>query len=338
MTKKPLYYSDYLQLDKILNAQTLESTKEGVQAYDEMLFIIIHQSYELWFKQILFEINIAHDIFKQPIIHDNSPELMNVVHRLKRVTLILKMLVNKMDIIETMTPLDFLDFRDLLRPSSGFQSVQFKQLEAALGLKFEQRYGQDHYTSQLTQPDVARVKNTEQEKSLLDLVVHWLERMPFFDHTYWEDYSFWQQYRDVYHASLQTEEKQHDAKFHMLFMDDKNYPSNRRLSPNANRHALFIMLYRDYPLLQLPYQLISLLLDIDSLLAQWRARHLNMVKHMIGSRSGTGGSAGGDYLKSAMDSHYIFREFSELTSYLVQRYKLPKLNNTLGQKLMFASM
>ena len=345
MEQKPVYYSEYLQLDKILNAQDPESTKAGIRADDEMLFIIIHQSYELWFKQIIHEVNIARGVFSKPQIRDNSPELMNVVHRLRRVGLILQMLVDKMDIIETMTPLDFLDFRDLLRPASGFQSIQFKQLEALLGLKFEQRFGQNYYTSQLNQADIDRVKNSEKEVSLLELVINWLERMPFFNHVSWaqeadkkySDHPFWQQYREVYFATLQPDERQNDAGFNMLFMNDKDYPEDRRLSPQANRHALFIMLYRDYPLLQLPYQLISALLDIDSLMGQWRSRHLTMVKRMIGSRTGTGGSTGAGYLKSAMDAHFIYKEFAELTSYLVQRNKLPKLDDSLEKMLMFSN-
>ena len=83
---KSVYYSDYLQLDKILDAQLPESQKAGVQADDEMLFIIIHQTYELWFKQILHELGIAQRVFQQSNINDNSPDLPNVVHRLNRVS------------------------------------------------------------------------------------------------------------------------------------------------------------------------------------------------------------------------------------------------------------
>src|SRR5580658_3814842 len=145
-----IYYSDYLHLDKILGAQDLQSDLPGRQhAHDEMLFIIIHQSYELWFKQILYEVGSVLDILSQPNIQDNSPDLFVVNHRLKRVVTIFHMLIDKINILETMTPLDFLDFRNLLRPASGFQSVQFKLLEATLGLKYEQRIGQQYYISQL---------------------------------------------------------------------------------------------------------------------------------------------------------------------------------------------
>jgi tryptophan 2,3-dioxygenase len=98
---------------------------------------------------------------------------------------------------------------------------------------------------------------------------------------------------------------------------------------------LFIMLYRDYPLLQLPYQLLNLLLDLDELLATWRYRHMNMVHRMIGKRIGTGGSSGKDYLKSALDKHYIFGEVAELTTFLIERCNLPSLPQAVENKLGF---
>src|SRR5882762_5504119 len=110
MENKAVYYGDYLQLEKITGAQEPESFKEGkIAAHDEMLFIIIHQAYELWFKQILFEVGSVIDIMSKPALNDNSPEMQTVVHRLKRVTTILKVLVQQIDIMETMTPMDFLD-------------------------------------------------------------------------------------------------------------------------------------------------------------------------------------------------------------------------------------
>ena len=149
MPQREMHYHDYLQLDKILNAQDLESTRHEVSAHDEMLFIIIHQTYELWFKQLHHEADSVLQIMRKPSLNDNSPELQTVVHRLGRMVTILRVLIHQIDILETMTPMDFLDFRDLLRPASGFQSWQFKVLEAKLGLKFEYRHGKEYYTSQL---------------------------------------------------------------------------------------------------------------------------------------------------------------------------------------------
>src|SRR3984957_1148172 len=174
-----MHYSDYLQLEKILGAQQPESDKAGVHAHDEMLFIVIHQAYELWFRQLLYETDSVIDLLGQPTLNDDSPELQTIVHRLSRCVTILKVLVQQIDIMETMNPMDFQDFRDLLRPASGFQSVQFKLLEARLGLKYEHRFGQHYSLSQLRQDEIDRIRAAENAPSLLNLLNNWLERMPF---------------------------------------------------------------------------------------------------------------------------------------------------------------
>ncbi|MBP6285732.1 MAG: tryptophan 2,3-dioxygenase [Ferruginibacter sp.] len=322
---KAVYYADYLQLDKITGAQEPESFKKGkTPAHDEMLFIIIHQAYELWFKQILFEVNSVIGIMDKPVVNDNSPEMQTVVHRLKRVVTILKVLVQQIDIMETMTPMDFLDFRDMLRPASGFQSYQFKVLEAKLGLKFEHRHGQNYYLSQLKEKDIAIIKEAEDGKSVLELINAWLERMPFITD------AFWKNYEQVYVSSLAEAEKGNAASFAEIF---NTASAERNFSPRACRSALFIMLYHGYPMMELPFQLLDTLLEIDNQLGAWRYRHINMVQRMIGSRIGTGGSTGAGYLKAAMDKHYIFKELAQLNSYLVDRKKLPVLAKEVEERL-----
>lgn len=335
--RKPVYYGEYLQLQNILNAQFPESAKEGIRADDEMLFIIIHQSYELWFKQITHELNIVRDVFKQPNISNNSADIYNCLHRLKRISAILELGVSQLGIMETMTPLDFLDFRDLLRPASGFQSIQFKVIEAALGLKFDDRHGKGYYLSQLKPEDVERVKKAEEEESLFSLIMKWLERMPFVnDPSYWYDATpFWQQYREAYKNSLSTAEASNLSIFDKMFIETSATIEGKKISQDAGRNALFIMLYRDYPLLHLPFELLSILLEIDEHLAMWRYRHIHMVQRVIGNRTGTGGSTGAQYLRGAADSHYIFREFAELTTFLLPRNMLPELPTKLVQDLSF---
>ncbi len=329
--RAPVYYSEYLQLDKILNAQLPESSKDGIRADDEMLFIIIHQAYELWFKQVLHELNLIRDVFRQEDIPNNSPDIYNCVHRIKRVSQILSLAVTQMGIIETMTPLDFLDFRDLLRPASGFQSIQFKMIEATLGLTYEQRHGQNYYLSQLNETDRQRVKAAEGEVSLLVLINQWLERMPFVK----GNVEFWKNYRNAYESTLLDAEKGNLATFDKLFINEAEYPADRRFSIAANRSALFIMLYRDYPLLHLPFEMISSLLEIDEGLSMWRHRHIHMVQRTIGKRVGTGGSTGADYLRGAADSHIIFKEMAELTSFLLPRHDLPKLPANIQAELSY---
>jgi tryptophan 2,3-dioxygenase len=327
--ERSMYYADYLQLEKILGSQHPESDKEGKNnAHDEMLFIIIHQAYELWFKQILFEVDSVAAIMNKPAVNDNSPELQIIVHRLQRVVTILKVLVHQIDIMETMTPMDFLDFRDMLRPASGFQSWQFKVLEAKLGLKYEQRHGQDYYTSHLRNYHVDIIKEVEKQTPLLLLLNTWLERMPFFEEVLWNEY------KKVYIKSLAEAEKDNISFFEEVFINRPAYDT-RQLSPNACRNALFIMAYRGYPMLELPWQILNTLLEIDEQLGTWRYRHMNMVKRMIGTRIGTGGSSGAGYLKAAMDKHYIFNEIAQLTSFLLERRNLPVLPDEVSEQLGF---
>src|SRR5450432_1130015 len=343
-----MHYSDYLQLDKILNAQFPESNRLNQPAHDEMLFIIIHQTYELWFKQLLYEVNSVKGIMLKPALNDNSPELQTVVHRLSRCITILKVLVQQIDIMETMEPMDFLDFRDMLRPASGFQSIQFKILEAGLGLRYSDRHGQNHYISQLRSNEREAVKKAEEEVSLLQLVNAWLERMPFFEEAAnWKDFQFatgytgdgqpemhvyWQAYTAGYKKSLNEKESVNFEMFSSIIFDSDN---TRQLSAKACRAALFIMLYRGYPVLQLPFQLLNNLLDIDEQLSTWRYRHMSMVRRTIGTRTSTGGSTGGDYLAAALNKHFIFKELAQLTSFLIERRKLPQLSAAMETRLGF---
>ena len=338
-----MYYSDYLHLDKLLSAQQPESSKPGNEpAHDEMLFIIIHQTYELWFKQLHHEVDAVANIMSKPSLNDNSPELQTVVHRLNRCVTILRVLVHQIDIMETMTPMDFLDFRDMLRPASGFQSWQFKQLEAKLGLKFDNRHGKEYYTAQLRKEHVDVIKSAEGSKSLVELINSWLERMPLAPSLSDDPDSFWQIYRKSYHGSLAEAEKGNLEALDEVFFNinpDNHWdqtPNLKSFSPAASRAALFIMLYRGYPLLQQPFQLLNCLLEIDEQLSSWRYRHMNMVHRMIGTRIGTGGSSGKDYLKAAADKHYIFREIAQLNSFLIERRRLPALSNEMEKRLGFA--
>jgi tryptophan 2,3-dioxygenase len=346
-TGREQYYGDYLALDKILDAQFPESDAKGVEAHDEMLFIIIHQAYELWFKQISHDMVSIIDIFKNDTINDNSEAMQVVTHRLGRVVEIWKLLVAQVDILDTMTPMDFLDFRDLLTPASGFQSFQFRLLETKLGLKMEHRYEQKYYQKQLREEHIHGIEDSEKEPSFFELLDAWLSRMPFWDEKkYWSDFKtpegakeglhpFWATYRHAFHAGLQGSEVEEISMnaFDEMFITTEERPV--RLSAEASRAVLFINLYREYPMLQQPYRLLSLVLELDQLMATWRYKHIIMVRRMIGMRAGTGGSSGAKYLQGAMEKHQIFAEIAGLATYLMPRTKLPKLTAALAKDLSF---
>ncbi len=340
MEHKPVNYGTYLALEKILDAQQPESDKPGnTHAHDEMLFIIIHQAYELWFKQIMTEVDSVKNIMSKPEVNDNAGDLQTIVHRLKRVVTIFQVLVHQVDILETMTAMDFLDFRDLLSPASGFQSWQFKIIEAKLGLRFEKRHGQEYYISQLANREIEMIKSVESEQSVLQLLNGWLERMPAMsDNEAWpvlepiDQHSFWSAYEEIYYNGLSKGETENAKAFRKIFYGENDSDLQRSLSPKACRSALFIMLYRGYPLMELPFRLMEVLMEIDNQMGSWRFRHINMVRRMIGSRVGTGGSTGAGYLQGAMEKHYIFKELTQLSSFLIDRKRLPALPKSLTEK------
>ena len=170
MTSKKLSYGEYLQLNNILDSQYLQSGKQGDSVHDEMLFIIIHQTYELWFKQILHELDSVLEMFNSNYVQEEN--LGTVVSRFDRIVEIQKLLVSQIGILETMTPMDFLEFRDLLTPSSGFQSVQFRLIENKLGMRVEDRiqYGKQRYNQFLDGVDAEYVLKSENAPSLFESV------------------------------------------------------------------------------------------------------------------------------------------------------------------------
>ena len=162
-----LHYQNYLQLDKILDAQMLESKSHGNEAHEEMLFIIIHQAYELWFKQILHELESVMLYFSKDKIDEENIGL--IVSRIERSNKIMDILVDQIDVLETMSSLDFLDFRHYLSPASGFQSHQFRRIEVLLGLKINKRhqFGGCPYHDQFKGEKKDEILDLETNESLL---------------------------------------------------------------------------------------------------------------------------------------------------------------------------
>lgn len=353
-----MYYNDYLQLEKITGSQSPISFKEGNQpAHDEMLFIIIHQAYELWFKQILFELDYVLQVFKKETINDNSEDLNLVLHRLRRMIKIIELLIQQVSILDTMTPLDFLEFRNLLIPSSGFQSAQFRLIEATLGLQMETRHQHNYYKRTgeggFTKDDYERINDTEAKQNLSELINKWLERIPFFEDQFWINYKtliennkehiFWNDYRQIYKNSLTEREAKKILDFDYVFFNKipeegiaDNFSHLRsNFSAVALRAALFIMLYRDFPVFQTSYQILDSLIEIDHLMSNWRHKHLIMVRRMIGMRVGTGNTSGAGYLEGALNKHYVYRDIAGLSTYLIERRNLPKLPDELIKHLSF---
>lgn len=353
--QKPVYYGEYLQLPKILNAQIPESGKYGSAAHDETLFIIIHQTYELWFKQILHELDSIREIMQKPFVP--STDLSVISSRIDRVTAIQQILIDQIRVMETMTTLDFMEFRDFLVPASGFQSLQFRLVEATLGIKPHHRMEVEKlfFTSRLTEADRKLLEETENKISIFELLETWLSRMPFgelggFD--FWGEYSsavdkMLQDDKEIISTNPILDEKTRGMELKNLEMTRHSFNTlldaqkfdawkaegKVRLSQRAMLSAVFIYQYRDYPALQMPFKILNSLVEVDEKFTTWRFRHAIMVQRILGTKIGTGGSSGHDYLKSTTERNRVFLDFFNLATFLIPKNVAPKLPTELRDQL-----
>ncbi len=353
-----IHYKSYLDLDKILDAQHLRSAElDEAPAHEEMLFIIVHQSYELWFKQIIHELESVMQMFDKQMVDEKNIGLS--VTRLGRVIEILKLLIEHIRIMETMTPLDFLDFRNYLFPASGFQSFQFRKIENLLGLPEKERmtYHGHHYAAFFSEEEQAELKQIAYGHNLFEAVEDWLERTPFLK---LGNFKFLELYKAAIHRMVEKErkaiqsstylsEEEKIMRLKMMGSTDTYFKTilhpeihqqrmeegKIRLSYQATIAALMISLYNEQPLLQLPYRFLLRLIDIDELLTTWRYRHAQMVQRMLGRKTGTGGSSGHEYLHATAVKHHIFTDLHNISTLLIPRSELPDLPEEVEKELGF---
>jgi tryptophan 2,3-dioxygenase len=351
-----VHYHSYLELDKVLDAQHPRSALiEPQPAHDEMLFIIMHQVYELWFKQIIHELGSISTMFEDDLMDER--EISTAVSRLERIIEIQKLLIEQINVMETMTAMDFLDFRNYLFPASGFQSLQFRIIENMLGLKSGQRlqYNNMPYDVVFSDDQKNALQKSIDGKSLLTHVIEWLERTPFLE---FDKFKFLDAYQKAVEHMLEKEKDAINAtdiltpevkQQRLTMLGDTNTYFNAvfdpakfeemrergeiRFSYKAMTAALFIFLYRDEPILQQPYRLLSNLMDVEEMLTNWRNRHAQMVLRMIGRKTGTGGSSGHQYLKSTAQQHQIFTDLYQVATLLIPRSDLPALPEELKTHL-----
>lgn len=357
MKYPPVHYHNYLEIEKLLSSQHPKSVEYGKPAHDELLFIVTHQTYELWFKQILFELNSVLETFQKSQIQEE--EMGRASARLERIVSILKLIIGQVDVLETMTPLDFLDFRDMLYPASGFQSYQWRLIETKLGLRLGDRlaYNQSPFYKSLSPEQQTEMEEILNKPSLFDAVEKWLERTPFLQA---ENFNFWETYQKAVNgmfqddintvkknprlneedkaknvAGLEASLKTFDALFDEKAFNELRAQGHFRLSYKALHAALLIQLYRDQPILQTPFRIIRALLDIDETMTTWRYRHALMAYRMLGQKIGTGGSSGHKYLADATSKHKIFTDFFNLTTFFIPRSQVPALPKSIADRMNF---
>jgi tryptophan 2,3-dioxygenase len=341
-----LYYWDYLHLDYLLNAQTPKSAEADEVIHDEYFFIVVHQTYAPWFKQILVELDSVMTIMGQARIPEK--DLGTVLARLRRINAIQRLLVAQMDVLETLTPLDFLDFRSYLMPASGFQSVQFRLIENTFGLLERDRLkveGHD-YVATLREDHAELVRRSESTPSLFDHVERWLTRLPFVRR---DGYDFAASYAHAateMHAlaragikgrgdlnaevrrklleAFESSVRRFDVVFDRTGWAQEVREGGRRFSHEAFMAALFISLYREDPILQVPFQILESLIDIDETLTLWRQRHALMAHRMLGRLVGSAGS-GYAYLDETAQRYTPFKDLFDVSTYLLPRVDRPPL-------------
>lgn len=267
----PLSYNKYLRVRELIDLQTCLSSPAH---HDELLFITVHQAYELWFKQILHEIDATLRLMSK----DRTGE---AALAMRRVVEIEKLLISQIHILETMTPISFLGFRDELNPASGFQSMQFREIEFASGLRHESvvnAFKDDEFAS-------ARLQLRLNSPSLGEAFFALLRR-----------------------GGLDAPAD-----------DDKPSDDKERRSNQSKRVRAIVEVLTHPEKLYKEYQLAEALLEHDEHFALWRSHHIKMVERMVGAKRGTGGSEGVGYLKKTLDSKF-FPELWEARTYLSSKH------------------
>lgn len=262
--KDNMTYGEYLSLDKILTGQ-----KRLSDHHDEMLFIVIHQVSELWMKLILHELSAA-------IEEIEKDQLSSAFKKLARVSKIQTQIIQAWDVLSTLTPAEYLQFRDSLGKASGFQSYQYRLIEFALG------YKSTHILKIYEKDPIvhAALETAFKAPSIYDVSIKALAR-----------------------AGFDINPKLLDRDYSIVYAGDPTVA------------AAWQEVYRNVDQYWDLYELAEKLVDIEDWLQQWRFRHMKTVERIIGFKVGTGGSSGVNYLKQVLD-HRFFPELWDLRTKL----------------------
>jgi len=263
---EPLSYNKYLRVPELIGLQECLSDPAH---HDELLFITVHQAYELWFKQVLHEIDAA-------LCAMRDERAAAAARALARVVEIEKLLVTQIHVLETMTPINFLSFRDQLNPASGFQSMQFREVEFSSGLKDDgilRAFADDEFATERLRARMDAPTLGEEFFALL--ARRGLDAPP----------------------------------------DDAALPEDRRLARYGRRVRAALEVVTHFETRYEEYQLSEALIAHDEFFSLWRYHHVKMVERMLGTKKGTGGSEGVGYLKSTLDKKF-FPELWEARTHL----------------------
>jgi tryptophan 2,3-dioxygenase len=362
MRRKPTAYWDYIKIEELLSLQSGLSETEDNLANDEVMFITVHQIDELWFKLILRELLSVRNLFAQTHVPEQA--LASAVRGIRRIALLLHHIAEHFSVMETMTTRDYLAFRGKLSPASGFQSAQLREIELVCGLPDEERIPLGHeqsYMKALRNPDGTpsaasrRVEARVADKpTLRDAIRAWLFRTPIQGSLPGQpdDTERVGAFIDAYcaaHAKASTlaqqlattdaltpqDEARLTARYEaevkstraFLLAEEIESPEERAFTSRVRAALVFIESYRELPLLAWPRDVLDAVVAFEQAFVIFRQRHARMVERMIGRRTGTGGSAGVDYLDQTALRYRIFRDIWAVRTILVEQQLLPALEN-----------
>ena len=339
-------YGGYLGLHELLSLQREE---EGV-SNDEMHFIVTHQTFELWFKQVIRELREIRDILDSE--HVPESQVPKAVEHLGRVTEIFRLLASQWKVMETLTPQGFLEFRDGLGTASGFESYQMREMEIILGLEPVGRVSEmdplGHFRklakrSEADAAALARLEAALEETTLVSALTTWLERTPIMGSFYGSDgdaaaveayvIAHLTAYANIGVETCSRMEAQGvdnidavKARFAAASQGANDFLKPDGVVNRARAGLLFIESYRELPLLAWPRVLIDAVVELEESMVLFRTHHARMVERIIGRRVGTGGSSGVDYL-DATTKYRIFGDLWGVRTILLKPELRPILLN-----------
>ena len=352
-------YWEYIHVEELLGLQGGFDDDESKVSNDETLFIVVHQVYELWFKVILRELTLARDLLRQNPVPDI--QLASAVRAFRRVVALFDQAVQHFRVMETLTTRDYLEFRDRLIPASGFQSAQLREIEILLGLDDAVRIplgregsykealrGADGQPSPATRRVEARLVGGP---SLRQVIYEWLARTPIDGpNSQASTDAFLRRIIEAHRAEILARTHLHEqqaltpddverlraryekevafAEQFLLAEDDPAADADTRAFRRRVRAGIvFLESYRELPRLAWPRELIDGVIELEQATVIWRQRHARMVERVIGRRTGTGGSAGVDYLDQTALRYRVFADVWAVRSLLLRKPTLPPLDH-----------
>ena len=353
MTARRPNYWEYIRVEELLALQGGLEGNELELSNDEVLFITVHQVYELWFKLILRELSGMRDLLADRV---QEEQMAGAVRSARRVTILLQRCVDHFEAIETLTTHEYLSFRDKLMPASGFQSAQMRQIEILMGLEDSERIGLGvggSYIEALRAHD-GSASSAEQRvleqlasgPSLRESFERWLYRAPIdgFGPDDPGSEAALARFLDAYrhaHAGEVEASLEHAKSLARSDEDrkklDARYEAERQalvhfLAADGNRERtriraalLFLVTYQQLPLLSWPNALLEAVIALEQQFVVFRQRHARMVERVIGRRTGTGGSSGVDYLDQTALSYRVFKDLWAVRTYQIRKEAAPTL-------------